>query len=152
VFLILDKKDILPIFIFIVFCSVGCVFLIYLFKLKIHYVRIICACIIFGLGLLYTLTINKHISERIHLIYFGIIGFLFAKDNFKELGILTLAYTILWALIIASLDEIFQLYLPKRVGDIRDIIFGISGGLWGGIIYITLYIEKIFKFNILKKG
>ena len=151
VFLVLDKKDILPIFIMVIFSIFGFVLLFYLISLKINIVRIILACIIFGLGLLYTFTINKYISERIHLIYFGIIGFLFAKDNFEELESWTILYVMLWAMIIATLDEIFQLFLPYRVGDVRDVIFGVLGGLWGGVIYITLYIKKIFKFNNIKR-
>lgn len=148
VFLILDKKDILPVFICAIFVVFGFVLLFYLVRLKIKISRIFFACFIFGLGLLYTFTMNEHISERIHIIYFGTIGFLFTKDNFDELKLRTLLYTVLWALIIATLDEIFQMYLPYRVGDVRDLILGATGGLWGGIIYITLYLNINLKNTI----
>ena len=46
--------------------------------------------------------------------------------------------------------EVFQLFLPYRVGDVRDIVFGVLGGLWGGVIYITLYIKIKFKNNNIK--
>ncbi len=151
VFLILDKKDILPVFIWIVFGIVGCILLFYLIRLKVNILRIILVCITFGLGLLYAFTINQHFSERIHLIYFGIIGFLFTKDNFDDNQLWTILYTILWVMIIAALDEIFQLYLPKRVGDVRDIIFGVIGGIWGGMIYMVLNIKSLFKHKRITK-
>lgn len=147
IFLELGKKDILPVLIWIVFCIVGCVLLFYLIYLRINIIRIFLIFVIFGLGLLYAFTINKYISERIHLIYFGIIGFLFTKDNFDEIGLWTVVYTMLWAMIIAALDELFQLFLPYRVGDVRDIIFGVLGGLWGGMIYSVLNFKSLIKRN-----
>lgn len=150
VFLVLDKKDILPVFISIIFIIFGFVLIFYLIRLKIKISRIILACFIFCLGLLFTYTINEHLSERIHIIYFGTIGFLFAKDNFEELKLWTLIYVAFWVLIIATLDEIFQMYLPYRVGDVRDLILGVSGGLWGGIVYLTLYLNIDFKNIILQ--
>ncbi len=38
------------------------------------------------------------------------------------------------ALATACADETFQVFLPYRVGDIRDVGFGIVGGCWGAFI------------------
>ncbi len=143
----LGQRDNLDIFIWIIFFIFGIILIIYLIKLEINFLRLILAIILFGLGILYAFTMNKFISERIHLIYFGIIGFLFTKDNLEESNLITIIYTIIWAMLIATLDEIFQSFLPKRVGDVRDIMFGTLGGLWGSIIYIILKIKNI----IIKK-
>ena len=77
------RKDILPLLIWILFGIFGLVLLFYLIRLKINTIRIILTFAVFGLGIVYAFTMNKYISERIHLIYFGIIGFLFTKDNQK---------------------------------------------------------------------
>lgn len=136
-------RDNLEIFIWIIFCIFGIILIIYLIKLRISFIRLILAVIVFGLGMLYASTINLNIVERMHLIYFGIIGFLFIKDNFGDSNITSIIYALIWAMLIAALDEIFQSFLPKRVGDVRDIIFGTLGGLWGSIIYVILKINKI---------
>jgi hypothetical protein len=145
----LGKRDNLDIFIWIVFFIFGILLLIYLIKLKLNFFRLIIAIIVFGLGILYAFTISKYISERIHLIYFGTIGFLFTKDNLEESNIITIIYTIIWSMLIATFDEIFQLFLPYRVGDVRDIILGTLGGLWGGLAYLVLKIKNI---NIKKNN
>lgn len=132
------KIDVVPIFIWIIFGIFGILLTAYLLKNDISFLRIFFFFIIFDLGVLYALTINKFVSERIHLIYYCIIGILFAKDNFQGKKVLSVIYSLIFACLVATIDEIFQFFLPYRVGDIRDVIFDTLGGLWGGLIYIII--------------
>ena len=77
-------------------------------------------------------------SERIHLILFGLIGFLFTKDNLEDRLVKIIPFSLLFGFFAASVDEMFQLFLPYRVGDIRDVLFGGLGSLWGSIVCISV--------------
>lgn len=68
-------------------------------------------------------------EEKIHLIEYALLGLLVYKDFFK--GRIKLYLSILFLLIVASLDEIFQLILPDRIFDYRDIFFNSLGGFTG---------------------
>jgi len=98
-------------------------------KIKIGY------GIIFPLGSFILLTILffkiKLPEEKVHLIEYAILGFLLFKDFFK--GRIKLFISILFLLIVAFTDELFQLFLPDRYFDFRDIIFNSVGGFAGWI-------------------
>lgn len=74
-------------------------------------------------------------EERIHIIKYGLLGFLLFRD-FIKLGI-TLSYKMvfLWGLFIGSIDETFQWILPYRVGDLRDIFFDTISVILGATVY-----------------
>jgi glycopeptide antibiotics resistance protein len=95
-------------------------------------------------GILYASTMRVT-EERYHLIVFGLLGFLTSRDNDKNSNFKLMAITTLYTLTIATLDEIFQHYLPDRVGDVRDVLFGVIGGLWGTLIYLSIH----YKMNKL---
>lgn len=81
-------------------------------------------------GILYALTFDVA-EERIHLVKYGILGFLIVY-NLKNQSIkFKLLKALLYGLLIASIDEGFQYFLPYRVGDLRDVCFGGIGALWG---------------------
>jgi len=79
-------------------------------------------------------------EEKIHLIEFSILGWFAMKDFSKRYKFIQ---KFILSIIICSLfgifDEIFQGILPYRYFDIRDIIFNITGGIWGIIIYFLQY-------------
>ena len=54
-------------------------------------------------------------------------GFLFLKQQGREQNI----FAIILLVIIAVIDELIQYMLPNRVGDIRDIVMNITGGIIG---------------------
>lgn len=68
-------------------------------------------------------------EEKIHLIEYALLGLLVYKDFFK--GRIKLYLSILFLIIVASLDEIFQSILPDRIFDWRDIFFNSVGGFTG---------------------
>ena len=91
--------------------------------------------IIFPLGSFTLLTILffkiKLPEEKVHLVEYAILGFLLFKDFFK--GRIKLFLSIFFLLIVAFADELFQLFLPDRYFDFRDIIFNSVGGFTGWI-------------------
>lgn len=71
----------------------------------------------------------KLLEEKVHLIEYALLGFLLFKDFTK--GRIKLSISVIFPLIVAFLDELFQLLLPDRYFDFRDIIFNSVGGLTG---------------------
>ncbi len=90
----------------------------------------------FGLAVAYTFEITE---ERVHLIKYGALGFLVFRDLGRWYGSWSLLLAAVYAFGIAGIDESIQFYLPYRVGDIRDVIFGGLGGVWGALIAASLF-------------
>ncbi|MGQ9617685.1 MAG: VanZ family protein [Candidatus Aminicenantia bacterium] len=68
-------------------------------------------------------------EEKIHLIEYFFLGFLLFKDYFKRKISLFLSIFVLF--IVATFEEFFQLLLPDRIFDTRDILFNLTGGFTG---------------------
>ena len=90
--------------------------------------------LIAGIVLAYQMKIPE---ERIHILEYGILGWLAGRDLIKTgsklKGIISAC---LFTIFIGYLDEMFQKVLPYRVFDVRDIVFNGLGGLWGVCLYI----------------
>lgn len=70
-------------------------------------------------------------EERLHLIIFGLLGYSLAHD-FRAAPFPARIYRpFCIALLIAGFDELLQHFLPYRVGDVRDVLFGAVGTLMG---------------------
>ena len=86
--------------------------------------------------------------ERLHILEYGILGlmfyFYFAGDQrlpaVKAFASLFLA---------GALDEIFQAFLPNRVGEVKDVILNVIGGLWG--IMLSRWFLTLRKNRVLIK-
>lgn len=77
------------------------------------------------------------IEERLHLIKYGLLGWLISKDIVKPVNIpFRVLIAVLFCLSVGGVDEIFQIFLPWRVGDIRDVLFAGVGGLWGTTLFL----------------
>ena len=90
--------------------------------------------LVFVAGLVYAASFDIA-EERVHLIKYGTLGFLFSRDMSPWYSRNTPLIAVMFTLAVAAIDEIFQHFLPYRVGDIRDVMFGGIGGLWGSLIY-----------------
>lgn len=134
-------NDHMGILVWVIFALVGLVIIGMLIRLKLSVIRYILFAGAFGLGLLYALTINDHVEERIHLILFGIVGFMFARDNVADKRWFVLLFTLVYSLFVASVDEMFQYFLPYRFGDMHDVVFGTLGGIWGALICIIINLD-----------
>ena len=73
-------------------------------------------------------------EERIHIFQYGLLGFLLVTVHRDKPWVRTLANACLLVLLVACVDELFQVFLPDRVGDIRDVGFGGLGGAWGAVV------------------
>lgn len=135
-------EDKLILWIWYAFALAGTIFFIYIIRLKINPLRLIPGILIIGAGIYYAFTINTYVIERIHIILFGLTGFLFAKDNVREKNIYAVIFSLVYCFAVSSADETFQFFLPDRVGDVRDIIFGTVGGTWGAAV-LTVMQAKI---------
>ncbi len=87
-----------------------------------------------ALGLAYSMDITE---ERVHVIKFGILGFLFARDfsNIHPTNRFLLAT--LAGFFVGVIDETFQWILPYRVGDVRDVVFDTGSTALGALVFLT---------------
>lgn len=65
--------------------------------------------------------------ERVHFIVFGIFGFVSLLLWRKMPGLLICGF-------IAGMDELFQWWLPDRVGDLRDVLINMLA-VYGGALF-----------------
>lgn len=77
------------------------------------------------------LSLNRP-AERIHVVEYGILGFLLFKacgiGNFKGLVVSSI-----FASVVGLVDEVIQWMLPNRVGDIKDVVINSISGILGAI-------------------
>jgi hypothetical protein len=106
------------------------------------YISIIPSALTVAAIISYSMTMDI-VEERIHLLQFGALGFLIAYDNAKFDKISGLLYSLIWCFLIPVIDEVFQYFLPARVGDYRDILFGFIGGLGGILLYFSFNIGNL---------
>jgi VanZ family protein len=74
--------------------------------------------------------------ERIHLIKYGVFGWLIAGDLSQCPSLNRLAFSVMGGVIVSTVDESLQLFIPDRVGDLRDVVFGAVGACSGGLLKI----------------
>ncbi len=79
-------------------------------------------------------------EERVHLFEYLLLGILLFKNYFDKR--IDLFQSIFFILFVGLLDEIFQLFLPQRVFDFRDVFLNVIGGFTGWVC----------GFSILKKN
>lgn len=107
--------------------------LIYAFRKHPGLFRVCAVFCIFVLGYLLVLW-QPYFSEKTHVLTYGLLGYLAAKDLIGKRGKLELK-TVLLAIsfvsLVSALDETFQAILPYRVGEIRDFLTNLMSGTLG---------------------
>lgn len=89
------------------------------------------------IGVIFAIEIKDPV-ERIHLVEFGLLGAFSASDQLiNNKFIKSLLFAMLTGLLVATLDEMLQFFIPRRFADIRDIIFGLLGATWGASMYLV---------------
>ncbi|MFC1809790.1 VanZ family protein [Candidatus Omnitrophota bacterium] len=96
--------------------------------------RILISSNIFIILILFILYV-KYPSEKMHFIEYALLGFFTARACKSNITV-TLSTAILFTLIISFNDEFFQLLLPYRRYDLRDIIFNFMSGSAGGVLLL----------------
>ena len=96
----------------------------------------------------------EHIIRKLaHYSLYAIGGFLiFLEINmFKISFLLKILYTQILGTLYACTDELHQLMIPKRSGEIRDVIID-SCGVFSGIIVAIIVISLIYTINDIYKN
>ncbi len=110
--------------IFIIITLLIIYFLIKKKKLKISFFLLI-----FLFLILFWITQIEKPAERIHFLEYGILGVLIFKATGEKVK--QNIFGIILLVMIAVIDELIQYMLPNRVGDIKDVIMNIIGGIIG---------------------
>jgi hypothetical protein len=85
----------------------------------------------------------KNPAERIHVVEYGLLGWLASRDfTRKDNGITGLFKGCLFGLVVGIIDEVVQWILPYRIFDIRDIAFNGLGACWGALIFGLYALKK----------
>ena len=75
-------------------------------------------------------------AERVHILEYGLLGWLCARDAGRSgLGLTAAVWAALAAALVGVADELFQKALPYRVCDIRDMIINALSVSWGTAVY-----------------
>ncbi len=82
-------------------------------------------------GIFLFLRAMQNPDERIHIFQYGLLGFLVMLEVRNRPLKMSLYLALGVVVLTACADELFQAFLPYRVGDIRDVGFGLVGGAWG---------------------
>lgn len=114
----------------LVFIFIGILFIIHLFKSNLSKPRISIIIIIFLMGL-FVSGYMEIVEERVHILEYGLLGWFSTSDAFRKNTVKNFAFCISFVFFIGIIDEIYQWILPSRIGDIRDVLFNVAGGLWG---------------------
>ena len=107
--------------------------------------------VIFLCGVLYALTFSI-VEERAHLVKFGILGWLVARDLWPFYQESAIFRATIFAFVISALDESIQYFLPYRVCDPRDVVFGAIGGLWGALFFCSLTSQRLAALLKIKEA
>ena len=106
------------------------VFIIYFLRKKNEFkISFLFLLIILFLIILFLISRIERPEERIHFLEYGILGVLIFKATGK--GTKQNIFAIILLFIIAVIDELIQYMLPNRIGDIRDIVINLTGGISG---------------------
>ncbi|MFA4889848.1 MAG: VanZ family protein [Candidatus Omnitrophota bacterium] len=131
------EKSGLAIMLWVLFLLVGGVTVLYLYKFRPAIWRTFLSLGIFVAGLFYASQV-KIIEERMHLLNFGLLGWLIIKDiiRFKK-GIMGVSLSLLFCIFVATIEETFQLWIPDRVGQIHDVLLAVMGSVWGISLFFS---------------
>ena len=113
------------------FILLSCLSTIYIFKQALPAYRKLSFLLLFVPGLILTMKIPIF-AERIHILEYGLLGWLAMNDNLKAgLRLRFIVSSLLIVLFFSALDEEFQFFLPQRVSDLQDVFLNFLGGSWG---------------------
>jgi hypothetical protein len=117
--------------IFLIFALSG---FIYIIRSYSGDLRIFAAAVVLYLALVFSWR-QPYFVEKLHIFEYGFLGWLAAKDfNRDRTSLGCFLLSLLFILLVAALDEIFQYFLPYRVADIRDVITDVISGTLGIVL------------------
>ncbi|NQT23346.1 MAG: VanZ family protein [Candidatus Omnitrophica bacterium] len=116
-----------------------CIYKLYR-KLPVH--KLIWSIIIFVIAYL-LMSRQEYFSEKIHILEYGVLGFLALKDLFKgnRPFLMNIVFALFFIALVGVLDEGFQWVLPYREFEVKDIITNILSGFLG-MLQLTILISR----------
>ncbi len=92
-------------------------------------------------------SLHSFIRKSAHFSVYFILGILVANglsdNNMSKLKIILLAFLV--CILYAVSDEIHQLYIPGRSGQVSDVLLDSAGGLVGVLLYIFIRRDRRVK-------
>ena len=125
------------------FFLIFALYLVYIIYKRIPLYRAAAGIIIFGLAYL-LISKQPFFAEKLHIPEYGLLGYLALRDLSragKQNGFIADALCVFcFVALVGSLDEVFQLLLPYRVFELRDILTNVLSGSLGILqCYFTIY-------------
>jgi len=112
-------------------------YLSYIFYKRVPVQRIALSLIVFEVAYL-LISCQPFFAEKLHVLEYGILGYLALRDLFKTDKHLfrDIIYVLCFVLLVGSLDEGFQWFLPYRMFEVRDIVTNVLSGSLGIIKFL----------------
>ena len=107
---------------------------------RLGLVQTLTVVLIFALGYLVG-TWQQHFAEKTHILTYGILGFLAARDligDKKTERPFAVLAVLAFVIFISAADEAFQYILPYRFGEIGDFLTNVVSGALGMGLFVTL--------------
>jgi len=135
----LDERGMLSLTIYCIAALFCMLFITYIVKKKPPALNIVFLVpVLAAYGLLFLKM--KILVERVHLIEYGLLGFLLTSALYDKLGkIQSAAGAFFSAAIVGYIDEVIQYFLPNRVYDLRDVGFNALSGGFGIAFFVILH-------------
>lgn len=107
-------------------------------KSEFNLKKIVLICAICIVGFIFAWR-QPHLSEKAHVLEFGLLGWLAMRDFTKKRQDLlkSILLGFIFVTIIGYLEEGFQILLPWRVGELRDVVTDILSGMLGIILFVA---------------
>ncbi|MBN1912833.1 MAG: VanZ family protein [Candidatus Omnitrophica bacterium] len=119
----------------------------YAFRIRLGIFRGCLALCIFVLAFLFSMW-QPYFSEKTHVLNYGLLGYLSAKDLVTRKtnpALKSVSLSLLFISLISASDEIFQGFLPYRVAELRDFITNIISGFFGASLLFAMNKKAIFE-------
>lgn len=78
------------------------------------------------------------IVERVHFVEYGVIAFLFYRAWRPAADVSVIVLPILAGIVVGTLEEWFQWFIPNRVGELRDVALNLVAVVCGLMISIAI--------------
>lgn len=107
---------------------------------RLGIVHLVGALVLFAIGY-YVGTWHQHFAEKTHILTYGLLGFLAARDLIdgrrgeRPFGVWA---TIAFLVVVSAADEGLQYILPYRFGEVKDFLTNVMSGFLGMGLYATL--------------
>lgn len=117
---------------------------VYAFAVRPGILKVFLVIVIFALAYLMG-SRQEYFEEKTHILMYGILGYLTARDLTgygRRINIVDIAISVGFVALISACDEIFQLVLPYRFGEIGDFATNLLSGMLGTALYLALNFRR----------